>query len=217
MRSWMLWFLSGPAGMWLMGVLRFTGAQRGVCVLILLKVAKLGKALPVQVDCRGDQNDNNNDSCNNSNDDGSYMAVRILCGSVNWRRNKSPVSESWLYWEQKAFFNPCLSAWFILCCLTNVTFWSDVTPRSCMLCIHGAAFTSPLGDPTPSVCLGDHRCWPTGLPIYSMEMKSTFSLLHNNTLFLKALCVTQMKSKIVLLPILSMSQLCPVYSSEHSQ
>lgn len=50
-----------------------------VCVLTLLNVAKLEKALPVQVHCRGDENDDNNYTCHNSNDDGNCMVLRVPC------------------------------------------------------------------------------------------------------------------------------------------
>lgn len=63
-----------------MGVLRFTSVKRGICVMTLLNGAKLGKALPVQVHCRGDENDDNNYACHNSNNDGNCVVLRILCG-----------------------------------------------------------------------------------------------------------------------------------------
>lgn len=39
----------------------------------LLNVAKLGKALPAQVHCSGDEDDNNSYTCHNSDDDGNCV------------------------------------------------------------------------------------------------------------------------------------------------
>ena len=59
------------------------------------------------------------------------------------------------------------------------------------------------------------------LLIHSMAIKSQLSLLHNDTLFFFffiVVCVIQAeKSRVVLLPILSILHLCPMYSSVHSQ
>lgn len=55
-----------------MGVLRFTGAKRDAFTLV--NVTKLGEALPEQVHCGADENDNNNYTCHNCDDDGNCFA-----------------------------------------------------------------------------------------------------------------------------------------------
>lgn len=78
--------------------------------------------------------------------------------------------------------------------------------------------TSPAGHLPPSFCLDDHRFSPTELLICSVETKNKHTLLYNDTHFESDVCIMETgESKIVLLPILSASQLGPVYSSEHSQ
>lgn len=134
MRSIMLWFLSGSAGMWLMELLRLTGPKRCVCVLTLLNVAKLGKAYLYRYTVEEMRMTITTTPATTPTTMATvWSSGSSVGGSTTEKEIRAPSVKANHTVNRQFFPNPCLSAWFLLCSLMNVAFWSGVRPRSCML------------------------------------------------------------------------------------